>query len=259
MVCQCKQCGKSFVLTDGEIEFYKSKGLNLPKRCKECRKKNNGNNNPVSNSVKPNRSLSDKKTDDSAFSYSSRKNNAKAVFKPTGSGGIGVKTVVISACLIIVALIALFAGKIFNSGDNYEPTYYINTAVYVEQTENEPETETETVETTAYTQPETTSTTVYTQYYYTQAQNTYRFRNYKLLASHYEKHGKEMGFSSKEAYEAAASAVITNPRAVSKIESDDNDGDTVYFIKQTGEIVFLSYDGYIRTYFIATEDYYNRQ
>ncbi|MBR6005157.1 MAG: hypothetical protein IK063_02900, partial [Clostridia bacterium] len=66
-------------------------------------------------------------------------------------------------------------------------------------------------------------------------------------------------FSSKEAYEAAASAVITNPRAVSKMESDDNDGDTVYFIKQTGEIVFLSYDGYIRTYFIATEDYYNRQ
>ena len=99
------------------------------------------------------------------------------------------------------------------------------------------------------------------QNYYSTTQNRieYHFRNNKLLTSHYEKHGIEMGFSSKEAYEAAASAVITNPTAVSKPETDDNDGDTVYFIKSTGEIVFLSSDGYIRSYFIATEKYYNKQ
>lgn len=33
----CKDCGKIFVLTEGEISFYERKGLLLPTRCKECR------------------------------------------------------------------------------------------------------------------------------------------------------------------------------------------------------------------------------
>lgn len=34
----CKDCGKEFVFTAGEQEFYAEKGLtNEPKRCKECR------------------------------------------------------------------------------------------------------------------------------------------------------------------------------------------------------------------------------
>lgn len=36
----CKQCGKEFVITQSEINFYKSKNLSIPKRCKECRQKN---------------------------------------------------------------------------------------------------------------------------------------------------------------------------------------------------------------------------
>lgn len=36
----CKQCGKEFILSQSEISFYKSKNLNLPKRCKECREAN---------------------------------------------------------------------------------------------------------------------------------------------------------------------------------------------------------------------------
>lgn len=39
----CKQCGKDFTITQNEIRFYKSKHLNLPRRCEECRKKNKGN------------------------------------------------------------------------------------------------------------------------------------------------------------------------------------------------------------------------
>lgn len=35
----CKDCGKEFVFTIGEQEFFKEKGIqNEPKRCKECRK-----------------------------------------------------------------------------------------------------------------------------------------------------------------------------------------------------------------------------
>jgi DNA repair exonuclease SbcCD ATPase subunit len=33
----CRQCGKGFVLTKAEQEFYALKGFNLPSRCKECR------------------------------------------------------------------------------------------------------------------------------------------------------------------------------------------------------------------------------
>ena len=35
----CKDCGKEFVFTEGEQEFYREKGLqNEPQRCPECRK-----------------------------------------------------------------------------------------------------------------------------------------------------------------------------------------------------------------------------
>lgn len=36
----CKQCGKTFTVSDSEIEFYKNRKLSIPKRCKECRKAN---------------------------------------------------------------------------------------------------------------------------------------------------------------------------------------------------------------------------
>lgn len=40
----CKQCGKEFTLEESEITFYQDKGLDLPKRCKECRKQNKQQN-----------------------------------------------------------------------------------------------------------------------------------------------------------------------------------------------------------------------
>lgn len=37
----CKDCGKEFVFTIGEQEFYKEKGFdNQPVRCPECRRAN---------------------------------------------------------------------------------------------------------------------------------------------------------------------------------------------------------------------------
>jgi DNA repair exonuclease SbcCD ATPase subunit len=33
----CRECGKPFLFTEGEQEFYKHKGLNTPSRCPECR------------------------------------------------------------------------------------------------------------------------------------------------------------------------------------------------------------------------------
>ena len=40
----CKDCGKEFVFTAGEQEFYKEKGFtNEPTRCKPCRDANKAN------------------------------------------------------------------------------------------------------------------------------------------------------------------------------------------------------------------------
>lgn len=37
----CKDCGKEFVFTVGEQEFYQEKGFtNEPKRCLDCRRAN---------------------------------------------------------------------------------------------------------------------------------------------------------------------------------------------------------------------------
>lgn len=42
----CKDCGKEFVFTEGEQEFYKEKGFeNDPVRCPECRKKKKAQRN----------------------------------------------------------------------------------------------------------------------------------------------------------------------------------------------------------------------
>ncbi len=39
----CKDCGKEFIFTIREQEFYNEKGFTEPKRCKECRDKNKQN------------------------------------------------------------------------------------------------------------------------------------------------------------------------------------------------------------------------
>lgn len=87
----------------------------------------------------------------------------------------------------------------------------------------------------------------------------YKFRNTYLLEQHYEKHGIEMGFDSKESYEKAASDVINNPDSLHKTEKED--GDYVYYLEATNEFVVLSVDGYIRTYFLPSSGikYYERQ
>lgn len=87
----------------------------------------------------------------------------------------------------------------------------------------------------------------------------YHFRNEELLVTHFEKHGIEMGFDSKEECEKAANDVINNPEALHKKEKEDNDD--VYFIEETNDFVVLSYDGYIRTYFRPDSGikYFNKQ
>ncbi len=85
------------------------------------------------------------------------------------------------------------------------------------------------------------------------------FRNEYLLKEHYEKHGKYMGYSNAQDYEEGAQKVISNPDSLLKTEKED--GDKVYYLKETNEIVFVSQDDIIRTYFNPNEgiEYFNRQ
>lgn len=87
----------------------------------------------------------------------------------------------------------------------------------------------------------------------------YHFRNRDLLESHYEKHGKKMGFSSSKEYEMSASDVVNNPESLHKTEKED--GDDVYYKENTNEFVVVSTNGYIRTYFNpdSGKTYFDRQ
>lgn len=86
----------------------------------------------------------------------------------------------------------------------------------------------------------------------------YYFRNEKSLKEHFKKHGADTYCKTAEEYLQKANDVINNPKALYKTEAED--GDSVYYIEKTDEIVFVSTDGYIRTYFICSgKAYFDRQ
>jgi pyocin large subunit-like protein len=91
-----------------------------------------------------------------------------------------------------------------------------------------------------------------------ETKETLIFRSFDLLNEHFEKHGRDMGFTSTEEYLAAANEVVHNTASLHKQQSD---GDEVYFLQETDDLVVVSTDGYIRTYFRPSDGiaYYNRQ
>lgn len=75
----------------------------------------------------------------------------------------------------------------------------------------------------------------------------YKFRNKNLLAEHFEKHGEEFPYKTKEEYLEGANIMMSNPNKLHKIEKED--GDDVYYLESTNEFIIVSKDGYLRTYF----------
>ena len=76
---------------------------------------------------------------------------------------------------------------------------------------------------------------------------------------HFETPGFELGYTSANDYDQAAAAVVSDSRALHKLEKED--GDDVYYLKDTNEFVIVSTDGYIRTYFYPRDgiEYFERQ
>lgn len=198
LIRTCKQCGKQFGIDDGEIQFYKSKNLSLPKRCKECRQSNK----------------LEKDNQDFTESYSNKnikKNSSHISFR-------------IRALIICFAIFLLFV--IFD---------FLNQSVTPTQTPNEIE------------------------YIETDYDGAYQFRSTEYLQEHFEKHGSEFGYTSAEEYLEGANRVINADGVLHKLEAED--GDDVYYLEHTNELVIISTDGYIRTYFKPNDgiEYYNRQ
>lgn len=85
------------------------------------------------------------------------------------------------------------------------------------------------------------------------------FRTPEKMMEHFYEHGAETKCDSAEEYLIKANAVIQNSESESKYETDEDDNDKIYYLSETSEIVFVSADGYIRTYFIADDEYFERQ
>ena len=192
---KCKQCGEEFTLTDSEIKFYNDKGLNLPKRCSECRKKNNNINNNEKESIK-----------ETNIQRINSKNKSKK-FR--------------NIIIVAVVLLLSFIGKVFNI--NFDA---LNIGSVLQSQK---------------------------------ADGVLEFRNDNLWEEHFLKHGGEFGYTTKEDYLEGANEVVTSASFKHKQEAED--GDDIYYDAENNEIVFVSKDGYIRTYFKPSDgiEYYNRQ
>ena len=248
MKLRCKQCGKDFGLTDGEIKFYKDKGLELPKRCKDCREKNK------------------QMSSGGAATQSGMFEPADTNFRDRSSGGKSTRPAKKGfdqrlLILVLIIPILVFFTRFIDTGSNTDKSSLPSEAVERISSEvhddltttqapaDEPDVQTEQTEqteTAVQTEPSVSGTRYY-------------FRNSELLDQHFRKHGIDMGFATAEDYERAASDVINSPNALYKTEAEDGDG--VYYIEATNEFVVLSTDGYIRTYFYpdSGKRYFDKQ
>lgn len=219
----CKQCGKQFEIEDGEIKFFRDKNLSLPKRCRECRKLNNGSTGSGHNKQKS-----------GIINGISGKNKLRFGF-------IGI-------CLII--WLVFYLGFL-----NQDSGYPVSKETAPEiRNENAVSKETDPgIQNEDNVSKETGW----------EAGNenavSYEFRNAEYLQEHYDKHGAEFGYTSPEEYLEGANKVICAEDVLHKLEAEDGDG--VYYLERTNEFVIISTDGYIRTYFKPEDgiEYYNRQ
>ncbi len=198
MKCTCKDCGQNFELTDGEIQFYKSKKLSLPKRCKECRGKKKGTNTNVQ--------------------------SVNVVTSATPSQTSAPKKKAPITAAIITIFLAIFAIFVPNLFENDGAENLVTSQGVVQNAQQ------------------------------------LDFKYADSLTEHFEKHRDEFdGYSTEQEYLDGANRVINDPNALKKTEAED--GDLIYYLSETNEIVFVSTDGYIRTYFRPStgQDYFDRQ
>ena len=245
---KCRDCGREFTLNDGEIDFYRSKGFELPSRCKACRDKRKGRQAPSS-------------------AASPTRRHTPPPKKPNFPAYLLV--LILAVGLVFTAVTKLTdtfitselpqTSTVTENITSALTTADISADTSVSQQETEITTSSETSAEYTTTTAETTATAPQTPAAAAASAPSPHFRNEERLNEHYEKHGIEMGFATPAEYEAAAAAVVNSPDALHKLEKED--GDDVYYIESTNEFVIVSTDGYIRTYYHPTngKEYFDNQ
>ena len=90
---------------------------------------------------------------------------------------------------------------------------------------------------------------------------SYTFRTKRQFDEHFKKHGSEFGNITQEEYLQKANELINNDSDTILHKTEREDGDEIFYDTENNEILFLSTDGYIRTYFRPSQGirYFNRQ
>ena len=208
MTKKCVQCGKHFTISDSELEFFKSKNLSIPKRCKECREQNKICNKP-----------NNRKTTTVYKSYYA--DNANKSDLPLALISLAITVVLlflnIQYAWIFTGIISLkFLFSFLRDKLN---------RVYIQEFD----------------------TSIY----------KYTFYDTNAMVKHYVKHGSETNCKNMEDYLYKTNLVILNKGNLTKQQKKD--GDTIYYNPTTQEFVVIAKAGYVRTYFIANDKYYNKQ
>ena len=255
----CKDCGKEFELTQGEIEFYESKGLELPKRCKECRTLNKKRGKAgASDTSEAGASNAPAKAGHETIA--TLKTGREVGWTPAKLAGTGIAAIaiVVAALFGAINLGGITPGNVNASANSSAVVATSNanassSAASSANAASSGDSSNSTVSSNLGTQAANTSQSG------TSTSSALRFRNVALLTEHYEKHGVDMGYANANEYQAAAAATAADPNALHKTEAED--GDDVYFLESTGNIVFVSTDGYIRTFFHpdSGKAYFDRQ
>ena len=228
----CQQCEKEFEISESEMNFYKSKNLEPPKRCPACR----GNKKKQISAVII------------AFVLMFLSFLGKEIFpdKTNEDNGVSYNNVVMLETEIDIDSISedlLETEEVVADIKEQQPEQSIITESLSSNTEQD-----------AQTEDKATLESVLED-----TESTYNFRNEQYLAEHFQKHGAEFPYDTEEEYLQGANIVINHPDSLHKLEAED--GDDVYYLESTNEFVIVSIDGYIRTYFKPSKgiDYYNRQ
>lgn len=88
-----------------------------------------------------------------------------------------------------------------------------------------------------------------------------KYFNKNTLDTHFDKHGKSMGFSSKTEYEQHAIKFANTVDKKNCVSFIDKNGSTYKYNKKTNELAIINKDGTVITYFKPKGgyDYYKQQ
>ncbi len=196
------------------------------------------------------------------------KNNEKAVRKilevlKNSYKKNKVATIIVVAILVVVLGVGFLIFNSKGNDDKSDKDEKATTTTTTSVTTTVTTAKKEEVTTTTTKKEEVTTTTVITTTEKSddEIEIVYNFRYEDYLNDHFEKHKGDTGCKTVEEYLERANYVIFNPDSLmgdEKSDGEDSGGDLVYYLEETNEIVFLSSDGYIRTYFKPTRgiDYF---